>query len=76
MIKRSESNSRCRQEYFRVPEYEEQNVERANFVQCQRGNSFGISEDPTTTAEIHKYLQRLARAVCSERTLGTFSKFL
>ena len=30
------------------------------------GNSFGISEDPTTRAEIHKQLQRLAGAVCSE----------
>ena len=27
------------------------------------GNSFGISEDPTTRAEIHKHLQRLAGAV-------------
>ena len=30
------------------------------------GNSFGIREDPTTRAEIHQNLQRLAGAVCSE----------
>ena len=30
------------------------------------GNSFGISEDPTTRAVIHKHLPRLAGAVCSE----------
>ena len=30
------------------------------------GNSVGISEDPTTRTEIHKHLQRLAGAVCSE----------
>ena len=30
------------------------------------GNFFAISEDPIARTEVHKHLQRLAGAVCSE----------
>ena len=46
MIKRSESNSRCRQEYFRVPEYEEQKGVTRGSPICFLGSGIWLISRP------------------------------